>query len=65
MSNMIWGMSNMIYRHYNLYLDKFIYTVCQQTKLLEPKNLEPKTKTKFQEELKKTKVYVLVISLLI
>lgn len=34
-------MSNMTYRHYNLYLDKFMYIVCQQTKLLEPKNLEP------------------------
>ena len=33
-------MSNMTYRHYNLYLDKFMYTICQQTKLLEPKNLE-------------------------
>ena len=34
-------MSNMTYRYYDLYLDKFIYSICQQTKLIETKHLEP------------------------
>ena len=32
----------MTHRYYDLYLDKFMYTVCQQTNHLEPKHLEPK-----------------------